>query len=1016
MAWKIQARSCFTLLLILVTSAPLVAQSVLPEQFITQSWSRREGLPLATIHAVTQDRAGFLWIATDDGFARFDGHEFTIFDRRQDPQIPSGLVQTLLADPAGGLWIGTHQGLLYRHQDETSIVEALRGLAIQTLHRTGEALWIGTQEGLFRWVDGNIEEFFTHLDIRALESEADGLLRIGAIEGLFSFDPETRTLSGEDLDITVLSLLRDSRERLWIGTLRELHLWDPARSVIEPVALKSLNFTSLLEDRHGRIWAGSDEGLNYLDSTVWHHLDRAYLPDYNIKSLFEDHEGSLWVGTLLGGLAQVRRSAVTTLGQQEGLFESNVWSVLEDRQDRIWIATSSGLATLEPDGHLRQQIVDPQSPETTTSALGERQNGEIWIGTYGYGLFRFRDGAFERIPEGDDLIARRVLEDSTGVVRVAANQGLFLFEEMENGKLIRTKDPVLADRRVQDMVESSPGSWWFGLTDGLLRRQGEHSERVSDFEGHEVRSLLLDADGTLWLATDLGLARLRNAETSPEIAWIGLKQGIPHDMLHVVLDDGAGRLWMSSNRGIFSASRDALNAVAAGHAEQADWVMYDRGDGLRSNEANGGTQTAGWVTRDGRVLIPTIAGLAIFDPGHRLRNPAPPPIALREVLVDGKAVAPVSPLRIAPGTQEVVIQYSGTGFQAPERIRYRYRLNPRTMWNVAATRRVAVFTDLSPGRYSFEVTARHDEGVWNPESARLELIVEPAWHQKTTFFLFCGLVIATIIFGVHRLRLRRLLRRQGELLAIQRELARRNAELEELAYAASHDLRNPLVTIHTFLGALEFDLAAGEYTRVERDTVRIRDAVGKLDQLLRDLFEPSRLGLPLTDPQTLDPVELAEKALQIVNQNLEQRGIEVFIQPKMPAVRGDRRRLLLVFESLLENAGKHMGFVESPRVEVTAQLDRDRVIVRVADNGRGIAPRYHEKIFDLFEQLEPQGSVSGQGTGVHPLSDVGTGVGLSLARRIVEVHGGEIRVESAGDGTGAVFSFTLPAAHEKGGT
>jgi signal transduction histidine kinase len=250
-------------------------------------------------------------------------------------------------------------------------------------------------------------------------------------------------------------------------------------------------------------------------------------------------------------------------------------------------------------------------------------------------------------------------------------------------------------------------------------------------------------------------------------------------------------------------------------------------------------------------------------------------------------------------------------------------------------------------------------------------------------------------------RMARDLRAHEEALRAERAvLAAKNAELERFTYTVSHDLKSPLVTIRGFAGLAGTDLGAGKLDRVRQDLGRIVAASDQMQRLLEDLLELSRIGRVVNPAEDVDLVSLAREAAELVRGLLDQNRVEVAIAPDLPVVRADRRRLLEVLQNLLENAAKFAGGQPSSRVEVGARRDGGERVFYVRDNGRGIEPRFLERVFELFEKLEP---------GLD-----GTGVGLALVRRIVEAHGGRVWAESDGPGRGATFCFTLPEADAAG--
>jgi len=241
--------------------------------------------------------------------------------------------------------------------------------------------------------------------------------------------------------------------------------------------------------------------------------------------------------------------------------------------------------------------------------------------------------------------------------------------------------------------------------------------------------------------------------------------------------------------------------------------------------------------------------------------------------------------------------------------------------------------------------------------------------------------------------------RERELMEAQREelikeLETKNAELERFTYTVSHDLKTPLVTINGFLGYLETDTASGNVDRVRQDTRRIQDAVNKMHLLLNELLELSRIGRITNPPEQIPFDDLVQDALKIVHGRLEERNVDVTVEPNLPLVYGDRQRLTEVLQNLIENSAKYIGDQREPHVNIGLAGEEDgKPIFYVKDNGMGIDPKYHEQIFGLFNTLNPNAE--------------GTGIGLTLTRRIVEVHGGRIWVESQ-LGKGATFYFTLP--------
>jgi PAS domain S-box-containing protein len=228
----------------------------------------------------------------------------------------------------------------------------------------------------------------------------------------------------------------------------------------------------------------------------------------------------------------------------------------------------------------------------------------------------------------------------------------------------------------------------------------------------------------------------------------------------------------------------------------------------------------------------------------------------------------------------------------------------------------------------------------------------------------------------------------------EEELRRKNEELQRFTYTVSHDLKSPLITIKGFAGALMQDAAAGRFDRLQEDLKRITSATDKMAALLNDLLELSRIGRMMNPPTEVKVDRLVQEVLELLAGPIGQRSVRLIVQPDLPTVQGDRRRLSEVFQNLIENAIRFLGDQPEPRIEIGVRdQGHDRVFF-VRDNGMGIEPCYHETVFGLFNKLDAK--------------TPGTGIGLALVRRIIEVHGGKVWVESTGTGHGATFCFTLP--------
>lgn len=267
----------------------------------------------------------------------------------------------------------------------------------------------------------------------------------------------------------------------------------------------------------------------------------------------------------------------------------------------------------------------------------------------------------------------------------------------------------------------------------------------------------------------------------------------------------------------------------------------------------------------------------------------------------------------------------------------------------------------------------------------------PYWSLRSMWFFLILSAGLLLTFMWHLRNLEEI--RQQELKRINEQLERQVAELERFTYTVSHELRTPLVTIMGFIGSIENDLQAEKYEKAQKDFSRVTRATKNMHNTLSELLELSRIGRIINPPEEVDIYEIVKEALDAVGGRIRSRDIKIELALPLPAAYGDRLRLREVFENLIDNAAKYISNQPAPRIEIGCRNGKEPVFY-VKDNGIGIESQYHSRIFRLFEKLDP--------------TSEGTGVGLALIKRIIEMHGGEIWVESDGLGKGSTFCFTIP--------
>jgi diguanylate cyclase (GGDEF)-like protein len=811
-------------------------------QYVHDIWQTKDGLPQNTITAVAQTADGYLWLGTREGLIRFDGVRFRVFDSSTNPEITQDQVLSLLADRHGRLWVGTWGGglLLLDNGRFTrfSTADGLPSDLISTIFedRKGQ-LWVGTdggglaraEEGSSRHPQISVPAKFVAepsrgalgRSIRDIAEDDDGLW-VATDAGLAHLQANgTMRSFGTDQGLSrtsVRSLVRDRSGVLWVGTDLGLNRFSDGKFTVLTTkhGLSSNVIVSLLEDRDGSIWIGTDGGgINrWQTGAVTTFTSRQGLTNDSILAMLEDREGSLWVGTNLGGLNRLKDGRVTPWSTREGLSHDYIRAVYEDRQGTLWIGTEGGGLNRIRDGQITTYTSKNGLNNDIVFAIIEDREGALWIGTDN-GLTRIRNGRFETFhaERGTGLSNDSVLalhEDHEGAIWIGTYAGGLNRYKDGTFTAFTTKQGLSHDT-VNSILEDRAGNLWIGTRGGGLNRYKDGQFTVFKTKDGLADDLVFalheDAQGSLWIGTyGGGLSRLK----AGRFATITERQGLFDNVVHRIIEDGHGDVWMSSNRGIFRVAKRDLEAVADGTQPSLAHVAFGVADGMRNPECNGGA-SAGTITRAGVLWFPTIEGVAAIDssPRNLAASSTGPPVVIEEVLVDNRLTDSSAGLRLPAEAQTLELHFTALSLTAPGAVRFRYRLEGlETDWVQAEGRRTAYYSKLPPGTYTFRVIAADHDGIWNNDGDAVQVSVAPLYYEA---WWFRGLVVLLALLAgplFYRVRVRRLTKQKADL---EHLVAERTSALEIantlLAKLAQEDGLTGL------LNRRAFDQAIGEECR-----------------------------------------------------------------------------------------------------------------------------------------------------------------------------------------------------------
>ena len=942
-----------------------------------RSWQREQGLPLNSVHALAQTPDGYLWLGGDDGVVRFDGLRFVSFGLREG--LHSERVRVLFADSAGALWIGTVGGGLsccqqgrfttYTLQDGLPD-DSITALAEDAQHR----LWVGTEAGLAVWQNGHPVPLpgtgqFKGLSVTTLSQDRHRTMWVGvAGAGVFHYTGGKFVALALPAAAQLLQdphcLLEDQAGQLWLGVgddyvlCREGDQWRRYRL---PRHLARPYASALVEEADGTIWAGSvSEGLfQFRDGKLTVINASSGLSDNAVESLLVDREGDLWVGTG-SGLSRVRRKHLAIFGPNEGLGYGAVQSLAEIAPGEVWAAKpNDGLYRWQGRTFSRVAGGDLFRRFPEVNCLLAAADGSCWVGAT-RGLLQIKD------PKADTPQAQAFALQGLNVTALAEAKGGQLWAGTREGGLWRLQAGLWSAQTnyaqahaVTALVPEPSGALWLGTEGGGLYHFGDgpplHLDKRNGLLSDLVRTLYQDGSGTLWIGTaGGGLSRWRQGH----LTTFTTREGLPDNTISQILEDDSERLWLGSNRGLACISKRELEQLAAGSIPAVYPQLYGRAEGMPEEQCTGGFCPAGLKAKSGRLWFSTLRGVVVVDPRPQRTDAPAPTVLLEQVLVDGLPAdlqansaatvpnpqptilggrvplggraSPQAPfLRLSPGKHRFEFRYTGLSFAAPERVRFRYRLEGLdSEWVEAGANRLATYGYVPPGEYCFRVIACNAEGVWNETGASLRLFVPPHLWQSRWVLALGALGLMASVGGFARVLEKR--KHQRRLRHLEQEHA-----LERERGRIAQDLHDDLGSSLTRLSLLSDLLKADKDKPAQVETYAGKISLSALQtvQALEEIVWALRPG-----SDTLQ--SLVEYIAHFANELFEgdTARCRLDLPPDLPARSLPpemRHNIFLIVKEALTNALKH---ADAREVHLQAKAAERSLQIVVQDDGRGFQP------------------------------------------------------------------------------
>lgn len=1010
-----------------------------------------QGISQSTIEAIFQDSEGYIWLGTNDGLNRYNGYEFKIYNYEEyQNSISHNGITDITEDKYGNIWVNTVSGVnkINKKTEKISNYTEINGKikedsTTEIIVTKDNNILVGTYEGL------NI--------YNAKEDRFDVILE--QKDGILSS--------------CIYSIDEDINGNIWIGTELGLNKLSKDFKVLETYTSESEIYNIFCDDENGFVWAGSDSsGLLKIDTKtkeVTQYIndieDENSIPANQVGAIIRDSKGNLWVGTT-NGLARYNEKNDSFDVYKNKVYDKNslvyndVRSIIEDREGVLWVGTYSGISIFDTESSIKYYNAGLDDgyllSENMVHGIYEDDEGYLWVGsrTKGVNIIDRENNTSKSINmENNNVIQSNSINDITGYkdfIFVATDAGVLKINKKENTIQNYNLEDGLIGENVKDIFVCDKNYLWIGSTNGLNLLDIENDKIIdmTDYvdEGSYVRYVYQGQDGSYYIGFlrdgGLGIIEPNSKETKYYKNIPNDKTSISSNRVRYINEDSKGNIWIGTSYGLnkydpktkvfkryTTSDGIANNTIYGVLVDDNDniWVSTNKGisqidtknntvnnlsvtDGLQGNEFNG---NAAFKSKSGELFFGGINGLNAFYPEdvNSINNKS-------KVIFDGfkvndKDYLDINGLKFDNNTENIKIKFFTPVYSSNKNISYEYELIGSNSSKATTKENYVIYNDLLPGKYTFKVRAVDSRGDIS-DSETIEFSIKyPFWMSPIACFIYLVIAILFIINNKYKLKyLDRLVKSRTKELEEQmiknEELYNNNIKIEEnknkYLVNLSHELRTPLNVISS-TNQLLLELSKKDNIKSDKLAYYIDISernCNRLLNLVNNILDNTKLQSKMytLNLKEVDIIYLVEETSLTLIDYIKSKSIELIIDPEVEekVILCDDYEIERCIVNLVSNAAKFTP--EGGNITITIKDLDDKVMISVLDTGVGIEEKYHKTIFDRFNQVDNDESKGG------------SGLGLSITSKIVELHKGEIYVESK-VGEGSNFVIILPVDPNK---